>query len=77
MVTLTATSAGCGTPEYEFWKLPPGGSWTIIGAYPATNPFAWDTTGLAPGPYQVGVWARQTGSTNSYDSYAIITFWVT
>lgn len=28
------------------------------------------------GSYQIGVWARQNGSTSRYDSYAILTFWV-
>jgi hypothetical protein len=40
----------------------------------ATNTFVWNTTGLAPGPYQVGVWARQQGSTAAYEAFAFITF---
>jgi hypothetical protein len=36
--------------------------------------WSWNSSGLAQGTYQVGVWARQGASTSSYDSYAIITF---
>ena len=28
-VTLTGSSSGCSTPEYEFWAFGPGGSWTV------------------------------------------------
>jgi hypothetical protein len=36
--------------------------------------WSWSTAGLASGTYQVGVWARQAGSTNSYDAYFIGTY---
>jgi hypothetical protein len=36
--------------------------------------WTWNTTGLATGSYQVGVWARQTGSTSAHDAYFIGTF---
>jgi hypothetical protein len=76
-VTFTATSTGCGAPAYKFWILPANSStWTVIQPYGAGNTLVWDTSGLAPGPYRLGVWARQTGSPNSYDTYAIVTYWV-
>jgi hypothetical protein len=76
MITFTAISTDCGAPTYEFWKLPPPGSaWSVAQPYGSAT-FMWNTTGLAPGPYRVGVWARQNGSAASYDSYAILTFWV-
>jgi uncharacterized protein YkwD len=75
-ITFTANSTGCASPSYEFWKLPPPNTaWSVAQPYGAAT-FSWNTTGLAPGIYEVGVWVRQTGSANSYDSYAIITFWV-
>jgi outer membrane protein assembly factor BamB len=76
-VTFTASSTGCTSPTYEFWILPPSATtWAVARTYTSGTTFAWSTTGLAPGPYRVGVWARQTGSSNSYDSYAILTFWL-
>jgi hypothetical protein len=36
--------------------------------------WGWNTSGLAPGTYQVGVWAREGGSTNRYDAYFIGTY---
>ncbi len=76
-ITFTASSTGCAAARYEFWELPPPGStWSAAQPYGVGNTFSWNTTGLAPGPYRFGVWARQNGSTSSYDSYAIFTFWV-
>jgi hypothetical protein len=73
-VTFTAVANGCNNPSYEFWVLAPGGTWTIVKAYSSSNTYAWNTTGLSPGPWQVGVWARQAGSTASWQSFAFITF---
>jgi hypothetical protein len=73
-VTFTASSTGCTSPQYEFWLLAPGGSWTVKQGYSAMTTWSWNSSGLAQGTYQVGVWARQGASTSSYDSYAIITF---
>jgi hypothetical protein len=76
-ITLNATAAGCGSPEYRFWVAPPAGSFAPLTSYSASNAFAWDTSGLAPGTYQVGVWARQSGSGGAYQAYAISTFQLT
>jgi len=75
-VTFTATSTDCAAPSYEFWILRPNTAWSVAKPYGADATFSWNTTGLAPGIYEIGVWVRQNGSANSYDSYAIITFWV-
>jgi hypothetical protein len=75
-ITLTATAGDCASPTYEFWELPPPGvTWHITRAYAGGNTFPWSTTGKK-GPYRLGVWVRQSGSTVAYDSYAILTFWV-
>lgn len=76
-ITLSASSTGCTAPRYELWELPPPGTaWSPVQAYGPGNTFTWNTTGLPAGPYRFGVWARQNGSPNHYDSYAIVTFWV-
>ena len=72
-ITFTATSTGCAGPQYQFWMLSASGAWTVKQAYGGAS-WSWNTTGLTPGTYQVGVWARQAGSTASYDAYFIGTF---
>jgi len=72
IVTFTAASATCPNPEYLFYLQPQGGSWTVVRGYSSLATFAWNTAGLAAGTYKVDVWVRQTGSTASYDSFALI-----
>lgn len=72
-ITFTASGTGCAAPRFRYWLLPPGGSWTMQQNYGAGS-WTWNTAGLAPGTYEVGVWARQAGSPNTYDAYAITTF---
>jgi hypothetical protein len=73
-VTFTSSSTGCAGAQYEFWLLPPGGTWTAKQPYSGTTTWGWNTTGSAPGVYQVGVWARQAGSSALYDTYFIVTY---
>jgi hypothetical protein len=77
-VTLTATGCGAGT-EYEFWYLAPGSStWVVAQAYSATATFSGTiSAGTVRGAWRFGVWVKDPKSTNSYDSYAIITYWIT
>ncbi len=75
-VTWTA-SAGCGTgdtPQYEFWMLPPGGSWSIVQPYGASSTYAWSTTGLASGTYDFEVWVRAAGSSAASEGYSDVTY---
>lgn len=76
-IYFTAVSGGCTLPNFQFWVLPPGGTWTIVQPYGPTDQYVWDTTGLSPGPWQIGVWLRQAGSTASYQAFAFITFQLT
>ena len=77
LVTLTASSTGCASPAYQFWVLPPGGSWTVVQPYAATSSWQLDTRRYAPGNLQVGVWVRQGGSTAGYDAFYVMTYAVT
>jgi hypothetical protein len=72
-VTFTASATGCGSAQYEFWLLGPAG-WTVQRDYGSGPSWTWNTTGLAPGTYQVGVWARSAGSPAAYDSFFIGTY---
>ena len=72
-VTFTGTAAGCATASYRWFVAAPGGALVQSQAY-GSNTFNWNTTGLAPGFYQIAVWARRTGSTASYDAFAQVSF---
>ncbi len=75
-VTVTATAAGCTGALFEFWVLAPGGGWVSQGAFSTTNTLSFNATAAARGQYRFGVWVKDPNSTNTYDSYAIITFYV-
>lgn len=76
-LTAAATYPDCDQPSYEFWLFPSAAiGWVVLQPYDATDTFALDTTGAPDGPIRIGVWARQTGSTAGYDTYAIVTFWI-
>jgi hypothetical protein len=71
-IQLSAASSGCPSPQYEFWLMPPGGSWTVLQSYSASATATWSTTGLAPGTYALEVWARDASSGSVYDAYSFI-----
>jgi cell wall-associated protease len=74
-VTFTATALGCNSPTYQYLVLAPGSSvWVTKQPFGPLNTYAWNTTGFTPGTWQIGVWARQTGSTAHYQSYAFVTY---
>ncbi|MDX6547816.1 MAG: hypothetical protein QOG33_1366, partial [Gaiellales bacterium] len=77
VITFTAASSGCASPRYQFWLLAPGGAWTSVRAYGTGNTWAFDSSRYPAGNFQIGVWARQTGSTSSHDSFAILSFAIT
>jgi len=69
-VTITGSASGCLNPRYEFWIQAPGSSaWQVAQAYSASATFSWNTT-LPAGVYEYSVWARDAGSTSSYDAFA-------
>lgn len=72
-ITFNPIATGCGAANYRWFVAAPGGAFKQSQAYGPTA-FAWHTTGLAPGFYQIGVWARRVGSTASYEAYAQMSF---
>jgi hypothetical protein len=69
-VTLTASSTGCASPQYEFWVQYPNGTWYLVQGWGSAT-FNWNTAGLAPGTYNVHAWARNTGDpTATFEAYA-------
>jgi hypothetical protein len=76
-VTITGAATGCPNPRYEFFVLPPGGSWTLLQGYSASPILTWSTGGRAAGSYRFSVWARDAGSAGvsgsppyTYDSFS-------
>jgi hypothetical protein len=68
-VTLTASSSVCPKPQYEFWVQYLNGTWHLIKTW-GDMTFNWNTTGLAPGTYNVHVWANNIGdSTATWEAY--------
>jgi hypothetical protein len=75
-VTLTATPTGGTAVQYEFWVYNPSfGTWSITQAYSTTAVCYWTPKGK--GAFYLEVWARNTGSLNTYDQCAEIPFTVT
>jgi hypothetical protein len=65
VVTLTARSSGCPSPQYEFWVQYPSGTWNLKQAFGAAATFNWNTAGLTPGTYNVHVWANNLGDSTA------------
>src|SRR5438067_14648 len=65
-VTVTPDATGCPNGN---WSIPTGRDF----AHSSTT-FSWSTGGLAPGIYQVGVWARDQHSPATFDAYWISTY---
>ena len=77
-VAFTASSAGCGTPIYEYWVKVLNGSWYMKRGFSVDPTWSWDTSGLAPGTYTVHAWAKQAGdSTASWEAYGSSTITLT
>jgi hypothetical protein len=69
-VTITGAATACSSPLYEFWILPPGATtWQLAQAYSQSASYQWDTTGKPKGVYRFSVWAKDSGSAASYDSF--------
>ena len=74
-IISTSTSNSCAGALFQFWLLPPGGTWTVKQPFSATNTWSWNTSGQRLGTYQVGVWAKAPASASrSYDAYYIGTY---
>ena len=71
MVTFTATGSGCG--EYQFW-VRTGGVWSVRQDWSSSTTFNWNTAGLAPGRYDVSVWARAAGSTEVREATVLTSY---
>ncbi len=76
-VTVTGSASGCPNPRYEFWLLPPGGTWTLVQGYSTSPTFTWNTAGAAAGSYRFSVWTRDASSSASYDAFSAFNYTLT
>ncbi len=79
VVLLTASATTCTHPEFLFYLQFPGGPWLPDAGYlpwngTSTATKSWTATGIGPGTYGIGVWARESGSTAPYEAYALSTY---
>lgn len=72
-VTISATGGSCtgGTPEYKFWRQPPGGAWQVQCDWQTGTTCAWDSTGAVQGTHKLQIWARAQGSASMYEGYSL------
>ncbi len=75
-VIFTGSSSGCWrTPEYQFRKLAPNGSWMIVQAYSPNPNFSWDTSQeQVLGTYRFELDVRTQGFVNAFDAVATTSF---
>jgi len=66
LMWTAAASGGSGNYQYAFWL--DNGSLSLAQAYSASNTWTWNTTGFAPGTYNVQVWARNAGSSADWEA---------
>jgi hypothetical protein len=77
-VAFSAASGGCFNPMYAYWVGDSSGHWTLGRPFSSDPTWIWDTSGLAPGVYNVHMWANNAGdSTTSWESYASSTVTLT
>jgi hypothetical protein len=77
-VTITGAAMSCAGPTYEFWMRPASSStWQLVQGWSTKATYDWNSTGAAAGTVYFGVWAKDPGSSNSYDAIASTTVTVT
>src|SRR5438067_7127220 len=73
-VTVTPDATGCPNgPLFRWWVRSTDGVWRVAQDW-STQRFAWNTSGLTPGTYQLGVWLKDSQSANTYDTFALTTY---
>jgi len=74
-VTFNATATGtAGSYEYQFVLMNPQGVWSVVRAYSSSSTWSWNTASLSAGTYVLQVWARNAGTTVSYDAWKGLSF---
>ena len=55
--------------------MDPTGKWKLMQSYSGTSTFSWTPT--VSGNYTIEVWAKNDGSTSSYEAYQDVNFRIT
>lgn len=78
-IALTGSAAACptGAPEFRFLLTDPNNQVTVLQDWSSNSTYSWNTTGLAPGTYQLTVEARTQGSTGGSETGMQIAFVLT
>lgn len=71
IVTFTASSSGCASPQYKYYVQFPNGTWILARDW-GGSVYPWQTPTSPAGTYNIIVWARNTGSTAAYEAYSTI-----
>jgi hypothetical protein len=75
---ITGNAGSCLSSYYEWFMLPPGGSWQLVQAYSPRPQYDFITTAATtPGVYSFQQWARDASSTAAYDAATSFTFTIT
>jgi N-acetylmuramoyl-L-alanine amidase len=77
LVTFTAAGTCQGTPDFRFWKTPPGGTKTMFQDYSSAVTFAWDTSHESYGAYVISVDVRVKGTTVAAEASQTLSFSLT
>jgi len=73
-VAVTVVSVGCANPLYEFWLMPPNGTWHMVQPF-GGDTWTWDTSTYAAGTYGIRVWANNAGDSQaSYETFGSLTY---
>ena len=70
---MAAGIGGSGTYEYEF-RRKFGDTWSVVQAYSTVSAWQWDTADAETGTYYIGVYARNAGSTERYETVGNMRF---
>lgn len=68
-IAATSTCSGGLAPEYQFSETL-GTTTTVLQSYSTTSTYAWNTTGVSPGSYQITVSAYPSGASPTAASSA-------
>ncbi len=73
-VALTASSATCIQPTYKYFHKAPGGNFAVLQDWTASQDVTWNTLLAPAGTHTFQVYARNSGSTVTYESFATKTY---
>jgi len=69
-IIVTANATGTtDNYQYQFVLRNPAGGWSVVQAYSSAPSWTWGTGAGPLGGYFIQVWARNAGSTSTYEAY--------